>query len=387
MKLLEQPALAGARAPTPPRSGRPLDVAIAGTRGVPACYGGFETFAEELGRRLGERGHVVTVYGRPHYVGSLPRRYLGMRVVPVTSPRGKHLETPLHTLATAVAARRARHDVVLLCNAANAFTLPLFRLGGARTVINVDGIERRRRKWGRLGRLWYTLGERLALALADRPLADAQVIRDYYAARHGRRLELIPYGGDRCRERVDPGRVRRYGVEPGRYALVVGRLEPENNALHVVRAFRRVPGDDALVVVGDAPYARDYKARLREAADGRTVFTGGVYGDDYFALQQNAACYVAAGEVGGTHPALLEAMAFGGPVVANDVPEHREVLGDAGLYYRPDDELDTAGRLREVLEDQDRGRTLVERARARVARRYRWDDVALRYEELFYGVL
>lgn len=376
-----------ARPPRAAPSRRGLDVAIAGTRGVPACYGGFETFAEELGRRLVGRGHRVTVYGRAAWIGHRRREHLGMRVVPVRAPLGKHVETPLHTLLSALRARRAGHDVVLLCNAANAFTLPLWRWGGATTLVNVDGIERQRRKWGGLGRLWYALSERLTLRLADQALADADVIRSYYRDRHGVELPMIPYGGDRTPPRREPQRLARFGLDPGRYVLAVGRLEPENNALLVARAYRRVGGELPLVIVGDAPYARAYKLQLRAAADRRTRLVGAVYGPDYLALQQHAACYVAAGEVGGTHPALLEAMAMGGPVVAHDVPEHREVLGEAGLYFARRDERSLARELEQVLTQPELGRELRQRARARVERGYRWDEVALAYEALFERLL
>lgn len=368
----------------PPRAPRcrPLDVAIAGTRGVPASYGGFETFAEELGARLVARGHRVTVYGRVPYVGAARREHLGMHVVPVASPRGKHLETPLHTLLTARVASRAGHDVVVLCNAANAFSVPLFRRGGARVVVNVDGLDRLRRKWGVLGRLWYEVGERLALALPDRALADAAVIARAYASRHGRALPVIPYGGDRSGV-ADPRALAAWGLTPGRYVLAVGRLEPENNALLLVEAWTRAGADVPLVVVGDAPYADDYKRRLRAAAGPNVRLVGGVYGARYLALQAHATCYVAAGEVGGTHPALLEAMALGGPVVANDVPEHREVLGDAGLYYAPGDGDGFVRAARRVLDDPVLAGDLRARARARVDAGYRWDDVTDAYEDLF----
>lgn len=381
------PRASGEVIAAPPARGRParcrpLDVAIAGTRGVPASYGGFETFAEELGRRLVERGHRVTVYGRVPYVGAERRWHLGMRVVPVPSPRGKHLETPLHTLLTARVAASAGHDVVVLCNAANAFAVPLLRRGGARVVVNVDGLDRLRRKWGLLGRLWYEVGERLALRLPDRALADADVIARAYARRHGRALPVIPYGGDRATPAdADARDLEAFGLAPGGYVLAVGRLEPENNALLLASAWTRAGLDVPLVVVGDAPYAHDYKRQVRAAAGPNVRLVGGVYGRPYVSLQAFAACYVAAGEVGGTHPALLEAMALGGVVVANDVPEHREVLGDAGLYYADADGFVAAARC--VLDDADLAARLRAAARARVAERYRWDDVTDAYEDLF----
>jgi glycosyltransferase involved in cell wall biosynthesis len=368
--------------PSQSQGGPRIDLAIAGTRGVPARYSGFETFAEELGSRLAERGHRVTVYGRVPYVGSQRRVYRGMHVVPVAGLRGKHLETPVHTLTSALVSLGSKHDVVLICNAANAFALPLFSLRGAATAINVDGVDRLRRKWGRLGKLWFWLGERLALRWADLPLTDATCLRDYYREAHGVELPVIPYGGERG---PLPGpshpALERHGLEPGGYALVVGRLEPENNALQVVKAYRRVAGRRPLVIVGDAPYADEYKARLREAACERVVFAGGVYGEGYLALQAHAACYVAAGEVGGTHPALVEAMTFGAAIVANDVIEHREVLGDSALYYAG--EIQLAEALQRVLSDPELALRLQARARQRADELYRWEKVCDAYESLF----
>lgn len=374
-----------ARAPAPPRT---LDLAIAGTRGVPACYSGFETFAEELGARLAARGHRVTVYGRTAYVGRARRLHRGIEVVPLPALAGKHLETPSHTLLSALAALRARHDAVLLCNGANAFAAPLFRAGGARVAINVDGLDRLRRKWGLVGRLWHGLGERLALRLADQPVVDAECLAAYYRERHAAELPVIAYGGDRVRA---PGAgdevLARLGLERGGYVLLVGRLEPENNALLVARAYRRVGGARPLVVVGDAPYAAAYKAAVRAAADPRVRFAGWVFGDAYLALQEHAACYVAAGEVGGTHPALVEAMTAGAAVVANDVPEHREALGDAALYYAPGDEAGLAAALDRALGEPALRAELRRRARARAAARYRWEDVARRYERLLLDLV
>lgn len=358
-----------------------LDIAIAGTRGVPANYSGFETFAEELGARLVARGHSVTVYGRRHYVGSERRAHRGISVRPLPSLRGKHLETPTATLVSALAALRARHDVVLVCNAANAFALPLFRAGGAATVINVDGVDRLRRKWGRAGRIWYWLGERLALRFSNQLVVDAECLHDYWEETHGISLPVIPYGGEREEAPADHPVLARLGLEPGRFVLTVGRLEPENNALFVVEAYDEVPGDLPLVVLGDAPYADDYKEQLRARAGRRVILAGGIYGEGYVALQTHAACYVAAGEVGGIHPALVEAMTFGAPIVANDVTEHREALGEGGLYYRGRQEL--AAAVSRVLAEPELGDMLRAQARARAEAHYRWDAVTERYEALF----
>ncbi|MBM4265922.1 MAG: glycosyltransferase family 1 protein [Deltaproteobacteria bacterium] len=368
-----------------------LRIGIFGTRGIPAAYGGFETFAEQLGVRLAARGHEVTVFGRSTSVDPSRhgQKHRGVRLVVLPAPRSKHLETVLHTVRTAWWARAERFDVALVCNSANFPALPLLRRGGARTLLAIDGIESARRKWGFAGRTFYLLAAWLGPRLADVVVADCRVIEAHYRERGAKSVEMIAYGAEPPKER-GAEMLERLGVAPGKYVLYVSRLEPENNADVVIEAFRSagVPGN--LVVVGDAPYADEYKTRLSALAggDGRVRFAGFVFGRGYDELRAHAACYVQATEVGGTHPALLEAMAAGLPVIANDIPEHREVLGDAGWYYRKNSSVELAARLRDVLlgdDDVRRARGLA--ALGRVRRLYDWDRVTTAYESLAYRVV
>ena len=310
-----------------------MRIAILGTRGVPARYGGFETFAEELGSRLAARGHEVTVYGRDSSVPRGLRSYRGMRIVRLPAPRSKYLETVVHTLFSALHALPRHYDIVYICNAANAPSAALLRAFGRRVVLNVDGLEWQRAKWGPAGRAWHRGCAWLAAHLPIEIVTDAQVIQAHYRQAYGRETHYFAYGSLAGRS-PDDGTLARLGIEAGRYVLYVSRLEPENNAHVVLEAYRHVATDLPLVIVGDAPYASAYIDRLKRDADPRARFPGAVYGAGYRALLSHAAAYVQTTEVGGTHPALVEAMGAQNAIAANDVPEHREVLGDAGLYYR-----------------------------------------------------
>jgi glycosyltransferase involved in cell wall biosynthesis len=364
-----------------------LRIAILGTRGIPASYGGFETFAEQLGVRLARRGHDVTVYGRSGNVDPAldGQRHEGVRLVVLPAPRSKHLETVVHSLRCAWHARRERYDFVLVCNSANFACLPILRSAGSGTALAIDGIESDRRKWGFLGRSFYRVAGFLGPRLADVIVADCRVIEEHYRARGARRLTMIAYGAS---PPVATGTevLERFGVRPGGYVLYVSRFEPENNADVVIEGFRASGVDRELVLVGDAPYADAYKARLRElaAGDPRIRFAGYVFGRGYDELRGHAACHVQATEVGGTHPALLEAMAAGLPIVANDIPEHREVLADTGWYYAKNSARSLAERLREVLAPEAAATTAArgESARRRVEALYDWEDVTTAYEEL-----
>jgi glycosyltransferase involved in cell wall biosynthesis len=360
-----------------------MRIAILGTRGIPASYGGFETFAEQLATRLAARGHDVTVYCRSHYVSPRQLEYRGVRLKVLPTFRHKYFDTIVHTFLSALhAAAGGRYDAALICNAANAPFIPILRLAGTPVAINVDGLEHKRKKWNWLARRYYLLAERLATKLPNETVTDARVIQDYYLTQYNKPTTMIAYGAE-VERAPDRAAVRQWGVEPNRYVLYVSRLEPENNAHLVIEAFKRVRTSHRLVVVGDAPYAHDYIEQLRASArrDRRIIFTSFVFGDAYRALQQNAYCYVHATEVGGTHPALLEAMGYGNCVLTLATPENLEAVGEAGIPYGDADEL--AAQLQRVLRDGSLVNAYRQRAQKRVREHYDWEGVVDRYEAMF----
>ncbi len=360
-----------------------MKIAILGTRGIPANYGGFETFAEQLSTRLVARGHDVTVYGRKHYATTEARSYNGVELVILPTVRHKYFDTVVHTFLSVLHAVPRRYDVILICNAANSIFAFIPRLFGTPTLVNVDGLERKRKKWSWLGQKYYLLSEWLSTFLPSAIVTDAQVIQDYYATRYGKESAMIAYGAEVAR-RAAPERLLRYGLKPSSYILYVSRLEPENNAHLVIEAYEQVQTDLPLVIVGGAPYAQSYIAKLKETKDPRVKFLGFVFGEDYRALQQNAYCYVHATEVGGTHPALIEAMGAGNCALTLGTPENLEVIGDAGIVYNSAAEL--AAQLRRVLADPGIIREYRRRAMTRVMELYNWEQITDQYELLLAQV-
>ena len=366
----------------------PMRIALMGTRGIPARYGGFETFAEQLSTRLVARGHSVTVYGRCGFLdrwGAI-EDYRGVHRRQVPTIFHKYLETPLSGLTTFIDALFQSYDGILLCNAANSPFAPILKVKRTPLLINVDGIERDRGKWNKLGKAWYLLGERASVVLATRLVSDADVIADYYRDAYGCESEVIPYGVHPVAR--PPGEaLAAFGLKRKGYILYVSRLEPENNALGVIRAYNQLNTDMPLVIVGDAPYAHDYKAQLRQAASRNVIFTGFQFGEAYEEFQSNCYCYVQATEVGGTHPALVESMSYGNCVIANGTPENLEVIGDAALSYPKNDFSELARLLGEVIADSDLVAQYGEKARARALSQYSWDAVVSRYETLLTSLL
>ena len=357
-----------------------MRIALLGTRGIPASYGGFETFAEELSVRLVERGHQVTVYCRARHPEP---RYRGVRLQYLGTLRHKYFDTLAHTFISTLHLAAHRHDVALYCNGANALFTLLPRVLGMPVALNVDGIERKRRKWNRLAKAWYLLSEWLATFCPTAVVTDARAIQEYYRERYGKETTFIPYGAETGKS-AGAGTLETLGLEPGRYFLYVSRMEPENHALQVREAFEQVRTDMKLAMVGDAPYAQEYIARVRATSDPRILFPGAIYGQGYRELGSHCFAYIHATEVGGTHPALIEAMGRGALVLYRNTAENAEVAGGAGIPF----EHDLAAKIAEALAMSEAGREAL-RARAveRVRRHYSWDAVTDQYERLLAAIV
>lgn len=359
-----------------------MKIALIGTRGVPANYGGFETCVEELGRDLVARGHSVTVYCRSSYYDKQLDNYLGMELVYLPNLKRKSLDTLSHTFLSVIHAARHPFDLLMVFNAANSPALLIPWLLGKKMAINPDGLEWKRGKWGFWGKNYYKFAEWLATKLVARIVADSVAIQDYYKEAYGVSSSFIPYGAKIQKSR-NPEILDRIGVGPGDYFLQITRFEPENNPLLTIHAYKKLTTDKKLVLVGGVPYENAYSREIRAEACDRILLPGFIYDKELLSeLWCNCYAYVHGNEVGGTNPALLQTMASGGFAIAIDVPFNREVLGDGGLYYKKNvtdlaEKMDWALRNPEVLSEYQA------RAVNRIETQYNWAAVAEDYEALF----
>lgn len=372
-----------------------LRIALLGTRGVPARYGGFETCVEEVGARLAARGHEVVVYGATgDGPGPAVREHRGMELVPLPAVHRRSLETISRSaLATAhLAGGRLRRtvggradgrrpvDAAVVFNAANAPFLPVLRACGIPVATHVDGLEWKRAKWGTAGQRYYRWAEAFAVRHSDALIADAQGIADHYRTRFDADTTLIRYGAPVVEGGGDPRRLATVGLTPGGYHLVVARFEPENHVDVIVEGYVASQARKPLVVVGSAPYSDAYTARVHALADHRVRLVGGVWDQELLdQLYAGAATYLHGHSVGGTNPSLLRAIGAGTAVDAFDVDFNREVLGAAGTYWSTPADVAAAVEVAEADEDRLRDRGRASRFRAAS---YDWDDVADGYEDL-----
>lgn len=370
-----------------------MRIALIGSRGIPARYGGYETLMEEIAWRLRERGHAVTVYCRSHYTSPAETTFREVRLVVLPTWRTKYFDTPVHTLLACCHAawHRRDFDVALVVNAANALFVPILRLAGIPVALHVDGIEKRRAKWGWPGQLVYALSERLACHVASRLITDAKVIESHYLEKYGCVSSMITYGVQTApAPKPSPtGILAQLGLEARRYFLYVSRFEPENNPHRVLEAYAQVPGDTPLVLVGNAPYASALMAELksRAAADPRVLLPGAIYGEGYRELQGHSLAYIHATEVGGTHPALVEAMGHGACLLVNETPENAEVAADTAWYFSAQDPASLATLCQRVLSEPEAVADHQRRAQQRASQLFSWDKVSADYEQVFAALV
>lgn len=352
-------------------------VAILGTRGYPSYYGGFETLVRKLTPFLAERGWLVTVYGRED--AGAHNYHERIRVIRTSGIETKSASALTFGATAAAHAAFVRPSVALVMNVANGFWLPLLRARRVPTVVNVDGIEWEREKWGRTARSVFYAGAKMTAKHASGIVCDSRIISTRWSLEFGRTDGVyIPYGGS-----VPPPLPVEQGLTPGKYALLVSRFVPENTVNEFLDAVPHLKAAEEVVIVGSSGYGGPIEDRVRALArsDSRVKWLGQVRDDaKLFGLWQNAGAYFHGHSVGGTNPALVQAMACGAPIVARDTGFNREVLGNAAIFVRPTSG-DIASGINALLESTERAGALGESAKRRAESDYSWEAVLARYEE------
>jgi glycosyltransferase involved in cell wall biosynthesis len=353
-------------------------VAVIGTRGYPSYYGGFETAVRKLAPYLAGTGWDVTVYGRrgatrindqgvDHRVGA--RVTHGLET--------KSLSTLSYGLTASFDAAARRPDVALVMNVANGYFLPLLRARGIPTLVNVDGIEWERAKWSPLAKRVFRTGAVCTARWANDLVFDARAIEAYWRQHFGAEGTFIPYGGD-----VPPTLDVPEGLTHRGYVLIVARFVPENSVPQFFEAVPAIAAKHPVVIVGSSGYGGEWDGAARRlAADHSSVSWLGQLSNDelLLALWQHAGVYFHGHSVGGTNPALVQAMAAGAPVLARDTVYNREVLGSAGKFVAGDSDAIAAAVLQmmnNTEEGDEAGRSNLQRAE----HHYSWTQVCEEYE-------
>ena len=365
-----------------------------GQRGVPATFGGIERHVEELGARLVDRGHEVTVFCRSNYdEQGRPSTHRGMRLHWLPTVGTKHLDAVVHSAMSAMTAMGDRPDIVHFHAIGPGLVAPLPRLlSSAKVVLTVHGLDNERAKWGRGARALLSAAAWMSARVPDATIVVSEALRDHYAERYDRITELIANGVD-ARPALPPVEIAsRFGLRSGSYVLFVGRLVPEKAPHLLIRAFATVDTDIRLVIVGGSSFSDAYVAELAELArhDHRVLMPGYVYGDALRELYSNAAAFVLPSALEGLPLTLLEAASYGVPLVASAIAPHVEVLradGPGRRLFEPGDMRGLAGALTRVLAQHDQETAGAAAVRRDVLGRYDWDVAAERTEQLYLDLV
>jgi glycosyltransferase involved in cell wall biosynthesis len=387
MQLYEK-VCAAARNPGPTRllavPRKRLHVAFIGGRGVISKYSGIEAYYEEVGKRLVELGYDVTVYCRTYFT---PARKIhnGMRLVRLPTIRSKHLETLVHTLLSSIHVAFSSCDIVHYHALGPALFSSLPQLFGKKTAVTVQGLDWRRKKWGRFASHVLRLGELASARTPDATMVVSRTLQEYYRLNYGVETAYVPNGAT-IRERSDLLYLKQWGLEPDNYILFAGRLSPEKNCHLLIDAYQRLTTSAKLVFAGGSSHTDAYAESLRRHAGDRIVFTDWVAGDALTELLTNAALFVLPSDLEGLSLALLDAMGAGTCVLTSDVQENREVVEGAGFTFRAGDVEDLTRMLDLLLSHQRMRTTAAGLARDRVRDQYQWPhiakEIAAVYEQL-----
>ncbi len=358
----------------------PLNIAIIGSRGFPSTYGGYETLVRNVAREWTAQGHNVTVYCRTRPGRRRTWDVDGVRCIWTPGRDTKSLSTLSFGLTSHLDAFARRFDAALVLNIANGFFLPLLRARGIPSVLNTDGIEWERGKWGSGARKVFYKGAELSASHATVLVSDSRAIADVWASEFGTRPRYISYGAV-VQRGLPQHRVEQLGLKRRKYALVVARLIPENNIDLTLDALEMMPDRCPAVVVGSADYESDTKDRLRALnASGKILWLGHVHDQELLTqLWAHCGVYVHGHSVGGTNPALLQALAAGAPTLALNTPFNREVILHEDQLF-PADPAALATRLQSLLADDVAQSRWASRGRQTINARYQWPAVCDAYE-------
>jgi glycosyltransferase involved in cell wall biosynthesis len=365
-------------------AGAKLRVAFIGGRGVISKYSGIESYYEEVGKRLAATGHDITIYCRNHFTPEVSE-YNGMRLVRLPTFRTKHLETLVHTFLSTIHAITRDYDLVHYHALGPAMFSFIPRLFGKKTVVTVQGLDWKRRKWGIVASAVLRVGEFLSARAPNGTMVVSRTLQRHYREAHGVEVRYVPNGGI-LRERASPDTILKWGLRPERYVLYLGRFSPEKGCHLLVQAFEQIESNVKLVMAGGGSYCDAYSRELSTHASERIILLPWVSGADLDALLTNAMIFVLPSDMEGLSLALLDAMGAGLCVLASDVPENREAVGRAGSLFQSGNVKDLASHLRLLISNAHLRTDSGKAARMRIAEHYDWDDISKQIERVYLEI-
>jgi len=364
-----------------------MRIAFVAVKGIP-IGGGIEKVTEEIGSRLVQKGHAVTVYSSMDY-GTKKGIYKGMVIKPVSSINSKSFhKLSICFNATSEILRKGGADIVHV-HAVGPSLFAIFpRLRGIPTVAQAHGLEWKRDKWGFIGKTFFKFADLSFVYFANKATAVSKVQKHYYEKKFGKEVVYIPNGVSPVQWQA-PRWILEQNLEPNRYILFAARLVEEKGAHFLIRAFRNIETTIKLVIAGDAAHAEKYKSILKEEAgdDPRIIFAGFVTGEPLAELFSNAYLFCLPSTLEGLPVALLDAMNYGNCCLSSDIPENLEALEDYGYTFKNRDWKDLQRVLQDLIVNPSKVEAMKPAAMEHVRKNYSWDRVTDQMEALYISLI
>ena len=360
-----------------------MKIAFIGIRGIPVIYSGFESFAENLAVSLVEKKHQVFVYCRKQYVGR-NSNYRKINLITTPSIKNKNFESISHSLFSSLhAIFITRPDVIYYFGVGNAIFTILPRLFGIKTIINVDGLDWRREKWGKPAQFFLLISEYLSTIFPNITITDSEFMKDYYQKKYHKKSIYIPYGV-KFDFKINNQLLDNYHLKSKKYLIWVGRFVPDNHLKELIKAYKKVKTKLPLVIIGDDFYKEKYYFEIKKLIrnDKRIIETGFVSRDIYASLVSNSLMYIETKRSGGTHPSLIEAMKLSSLIISNDSIANKKILNKSGFFYKKGNDQDLKNTIYKLLNNKKE--YLQETKNLRIsASRYNWEKIFNQYLDLF----
>jgi glycosyltransferase involved in cell wall biosynthesis len=364
-----------------------IRLAVLGIKGIPAQYGGFETCVDETSKRLVTKGVSVLVYCRTSLSSELITQYNGIKLKYIDGFKTKNLYTISTTFVSVIKELFSRNNIIHLYTVGNSIFIPILRIFGKKCVISVDALDWKRKKWGKFASWYIKISETIAVKFANSVISDSKVICQYYLENYKRRIDYVSFGSI-INQKIIPGDLVKFDLEPKKYFLFVGLFRAEKNVDFLIDAFNNANTKEyKLALIGDDPINAEFVKYLHSLKTDKIVFLGRKYNDDYNLISQNAYCYITASEVEGTSPALLAAMGFKTAVLVSDIPENKETIGDAGITFESKNKSDLINKIEYLINNKDIVEEYSAKALVRVEEKYSWDKVSSDFLTIYRNII
>lgn len=363
-----------------------MKIAMIGQRGIPASYGGIDTYVEELSRRLADKGHEVTVFCRSGYSDRKEKYFKGARLAYLPYIPTKHLETLSHSLLSSLYAVFKDYQIVHYHGLGSSAFSILPRIFSKKSVVTVQGLDWKARKWGVPARLFLKLCEWTSARFPDRTVVVSRTLLEHYGKKHKAKVHYIANGANTA---ANPPPIEGRGSKDRRHILYLGRLAPQKGIHCLIEAFRNTTTDRRLIIVGRTSYTNEYIRHLKNIAgeDKRITFTGPLYGLQKEEILSNAYLFVLPSEIEGLSLSLLEAMGHKRCCLVSDIAENLEAIGSSGFSFRTKDRKDLKERLEYLLSNPDLVEDTGRRAQTRIREYYNWEKITDEMEKLYLNII